>query len=341
MPIVTVKPTLPAPAAPTDTAGAARAAALAMLSTSTIDDSAAPVEKGEEAEVPAVKDPDEGEKPAEVEKEGEKPAEVEKKPEEKVEAKKEGLDDPLKKSFERLALEKKEQRDREANLKTREAAVAKYELLDKAAAAQDAMGALTMLGIPYSALVNQLTGGRAPADEPEKEAPAGNESEALKRVAALETQLSKERFDRNMSALHTEFGTIAKANAKKYPLVAEDPELIRQAHANLVEFVRRTGSPPGETREESIAIALEAVQVTAEKEAEKWRKKLGLTAAPAASNTEAAAPKSAVEPASELGMPSRTITNSHASAPQKVAGSTAKTPDELRAAALKILEAQG
>ncbi len=338
MPIA-VKPTQTSPVAPS-TAAEAQAAALKMLEGAVIDDSTAPAEAGDKPvkAAPVETDPD-AENPGEEKNPGEETKE-EAKPEAKEE-KKEGLPDPLKNSFERLAREKAEMRKETESLKAREAKVSKYEMIERAVANDDAMGVLQLHGLKYSTLVKQEIAkgrpGAAPAAEPEAE-----ENPYETRIAALERTIREQNIKQADSELKGHVSSAVKAAASKYPNVSADPELTGDVVEQLLNFVKQTGKPPGDTLEESIHMALEAVELREEKAAQKYLKRKGLTDVKPADSISPAGTKSAVDPvASELTKKSRTLTNSHASAPRTVGSTTAETPEELRAKALALLEAQG
>ncbi len=332
-----------APPAPTNagaiqsTADAARTAALALFEGSKIDNSTAPVEQGDLEEKKVAASPEEETSP---EEESDEPKEEEK-PEVKVEAKpekkEEGLPDPLKRSFDRLAIEKKELREMQAQLKDREAKVAKYELADKLAANGDALGLLAAYNVKYSTLVKQkIERGEPDAEEPAEadDNPLVAEVKQLREIVYGERQ---QRFEREMNGQINDF---VKANATKYGNLAADPSLSKDVVRHLLEFTKQTGKPPGETLEESIQMAVEAVEEREEAAAQKYLKRKGLTGQKA-SSTVTEAPKSAVEPpASELGS-RKTLTNSHASSPHGAGSTRPETPEDLRAKALKLLEAQG
>ncbi len=351
MAIVTKKPTVtPSPPSNVEavqsTAEAAREAALAMLQNVKIDDSNAPIEAGEvkakPQEEPAEDEvatdekladqPDNDEKPAENEEKDEKPAD-------KQEDKK--LSDPLKNSFERLAREKSDLRKAEEGLKAREAKVSKYEMVERAVANDDALGVLAALGVKYSTLVNQeLAGGKATEQEDEPKDTFSAKAEA--RIAALEQRLAQEQNQRSHSEMQGRIAAAAKADTEKFPNVAADPSLSKDVVDQLLAFTMKAGHPPGETIEESIQMAMEAVEEREEAALQKLMKRRGLTGVKASDNTSPAGTKSAVEPAaSELARKSKTLTNSHASTPRAVGSTPAETVEELRAKALKQLEALG
>ncbi len=225
-------------------------------------------------------------------------------------------------------------------LKVREAKVAKYEMLERAVANDDGMGALQILGIKYSTLVKQeINKGRPPVAEEE---PSDEPNPYEQRIAALESTLREAKMKQADSDLRGHVTAAAQKAVTKYPNIAADPELARDVVAQLIAFTKEAGRPPGDTLDESIQMALEAVENREEQAAQKYLKRKGLTGVKAPDSIPTAGTKSAVDPAaSELAKKSRTLTNSHASTPRAVGSTTAETPDELRAKALALLEAQG
>lgn len=343
-----VKAATPAP--PTNhqaiqnSAESARAEALALFSTAKIDNAAvpAPIEQGdvEPKEVPVVeaKDPDEG---APEDGEPKEEAKVEEKPAPKKE---EGLADPLKKSFEKLAQEKADLRKEKDALKVDAAKMQRFSQLEEMASRGDALGILAAHGLGYSHAVKQLTGGKDPGETvaAEEEAPSSAVEALRAEVAELKADRKRERFERGEEKLIGEMGEIARGLAAKLPNVSADPELISRARDYLYEYIKKAGSPPGETRSESIQMALEAVEESEAKTAEKYRKRLDLTPAAKSADTAGEGTKSAVDqPASELGSSRKTLTNSHASTPKAAGQTRPKTVAELHAEALKLFEAQG
>lgn len=346
MTIVTKAPVRPTPVvnvgAANNVAEAARAEAMKMLEGAVIDDSKAPTEVGDKPAPKAVVEPEAAEEPSAEEKPAEEPVAEEEKPateEKPKEEKKEGLPDPLKRSFEALAQEKKALRLEKEAVKAEKAGLAKYQLLDRAIQNGDVMSLIAAGGFKYQDVVAAVTGGKLPAgtaDEEDAPAPGNEENSPLAlKVKALEETIQKQNFSRGMEQLHA---TMVKAvDPKKYPNIAADPDLVQAAQDELVAFTRKTGAPPGENISESINMALEAIETREAAVVAKWKKRLGVDSAAPASDAGAVEPKSAVRPASELGKQSRTLTNSHASVPAKPPGSPVETVEELRAKALKLI----
>lgn len=343
MPIVT-KTTTPAPptntAAMQNTAEEAKAAALKMLETSVIDDSTAPVEEGDKEPAkkapPVEEDPDAkvDEEPQEEKKPDDEPKEEEKPKEEKK-----GLPDPLKNSFEKLAREKKELRAREEKLKAAEGRLSKYETVERLAAAGDGLGVLAALGVKYSGFVKQQLEKGAPDDEDDAPPPADDQ---LAGIRAELQQLREESRQRKLKegdqVLRGAVNDFVKTAAEKFPNIAGDPDLAKDVVEEMIRFTKETGAPPGDTLEESIQMAAEAVEEREEKALQKRLKRRGLTASTAAGDAVPAGTKSAVETApSEVAKKSKTLTTSHASAPRAPV-STSVDPEELRRQAVEMLK---
>jgi len=344
MPIAT-KTTTPAP--PTNTAAiesaaeTAKAAALKMLETSVIDDSTAPIEEGDKEppkkDAPVEEDPDAqvDDEPKEEKKPDDEPKEEEKPKEEKK-----GLPDPLKNSFEKLAREKKELRAREEKLKAAEGRMSKLETVERLAAANDGLGVLAALGVKYRGCVKQhLEKGAAPDDEDDATPPP---ADGLEEIRAELQQLREESRQRKLKegdqVLRGAVNDFVKTAAEKFPNIAGDPDLAKDVVEEMIRFTKETGAPPGDTLEESIQMAAEAVEEREEKALQKRLKRRGLTAARAAGDAGPAGTKSAVEPtASEVVKKSKTLSTSHATAPRGV-GSTSVDPEDLRRQAVEMLK---
>ncbi len=282
-----------------------------------------------------------GSEPDGVEKTAEVPKEVAKELA-APESKKEEKPELLKKSFEKLAQESAALRKEKDELKAERAIVDKYKMVDKMVESKDAMGLLATFGIKYSTWVKQVMekGEGAPDAE---ETPKGTKVDPMAtRIEALEKIINEERYNRSVDQLLGKIEEVAKAQADKFPLVNSDKATVKQVHSYLLDFVQRTGKPPGDTIEESVQMALEAVEADQGKEAEKWRKRLGLTDKKVASSVEEVT-KSASDPAaSELANKSKTLTNSHASAPRTVGSNNqSETPEELRRKATELLNKLG
>jgi hypothetical protein len=196
-----------------------------------------------------------------------------------------------------------------------------------------------MLGLKQSTLVQQVI---ERGEEPEEESKPEPKNVYEERIAKLEATISQDRMTRMDNDLLGRVRDVLKGKESKFSNVAADPSLHREVINQLISFTKEAGHPPGDTIEESIQMAIEAVEAREEATAQKYLKRKGLTQPKTEGDTGIVGSKSAVAPAaSELAKTSRTLTNSHASSPRTVGSTPAETPDELRAKALKMLEAQG
>lgn len=342
MPIVTktTTPTPPSnPAAIQDTAAAAKAAALKLMENAVIDDSTAPVEVGDkEPAKKVVEDPDAqvDDEPVPETKPDDEPKEdppEEKKPEKK------GLPDPLKNSFEKLAREKADMRKREEALKAAEGRLSKYETVERLAAAGDGLGVLAALGVKYSGFVKQQLEKGGPAEDDEAETPPSTDLDEIRNeLKQLREESRQRKLKEGDQVLRGAVNDFVKTATEKFPNIASDPDLAKDVVEEMIRFTKETGAPPGDTLEESIQMAAEAVEEREEKALQKRMKRRGLTVAGASGDASSAAPKSAVETApSEVAKKSKTLTTSHASAPRAPV-STSVDPEDLRRQAVEMLK---
>ena len=123
----------------------------------------------------------------------------------------------------------------------------------------------------------------------------------------------------------------------KYELIADDTDAHKQALDMIEHHIREYGEMPAATREESLELALDAVNERAMKEAEKWRarltkvKKLDI-------GESVETPEQPSRAVSEVAN-SRTLTNSMTTGPSRPASSQKPRSDEdYRAAAMAILK---
>lgn len=323
----TAAPAAPETAAPSpNSTEGARAAALKALEAAEAAESA-PAEEPKEAA--------KAEPPAEKEEAAEeKEIEAKEEKEENKEEKKEERDTLLKKSFDVLAREKAALRKEREEAKAEKAELAKYRTLDLAVKNKDPMGVLAALGLPYSTLVDQLTGRKTEEKPSEAQTASKKEEEYLQRIEALEQARKEEKYQRDVQALDSQIEKLALSKKDKFKLSTSEDDFAAGVRDYLLNHIKETGSPPGEDLEESIEMALEAIEAKFEAQAAKWRKKLGLTAAEM-SNTITKA-ESAAESVKSVTTKSKTLSNSHASAPvaspTKLSSST-----DYRKAALEAL----
>jgi len=196
--------------------------------------------------------------PAEPEKKVEAaPAEPEKKPEPVPE----GVPDRIKQSFEKLAVERSAFRKEQEAVKPYTEALkvlnpTQAQALSKALSAKDPLAALTALGYSYADVASRVVDMGAPAPkkgEAPKEAPAQDPE-----VAELKKELAEVKAWRAEQQKQQVLTRITDA-------VKDKPLITKLGEQNLVldyltDFHARTGRTPGDTFEESVAVAAEAVE---------------------------------------------------------------------------------
>lgn len=197
--------------------------------------------------------------------------------------------DPFARQFSKLTTEKEAMRKERESYKPYEEArkVISPEALQaliKAKTAGDPMGLLAAMGFSYTDVVRSLQGAAggkvapkdeeaAPQDEPNSEV-----AQLRQELAALRNERDGEKFQgQRKQVFEGVKGELYKAK-DKFPLV-----IGMDAQEEVLKFiehhVQRTGSPPGDTFEESIAMAAAEVEGHLTKQKEKWSKVLTNTKA--------------------------------------------------------------
>jgi hypothetical protein len=236
--------------------------------------------------------------------------------------------DKVTKTLEDVAREKSALRAERAALAKDKDRAARAEALLEAAEKGDAMRLLTAAKIPWNAAAKQVLEG-VPDKAP---APAGEPSAAERRIEALERELAQNKAQANRIAVLTKVHDQAKSDPK-FKFVA-GLDASERALQYLERFHAETGELPGQTLDESIELALEAVENQLSREADRWRPLLGSGA------TSAPAAKPAVSKVAVSQQAPKTLTNDTGSGPKPAPGNTRapKTEDEYRADALKLME---
>lgn len=224
--------------------------------------------------------------------------------------------DPLKRSFEKLAKRSEEVRQKEERLKV-------YEMLEKAVpphqiqalaralASGDPMSLVTAAGFTYADVAKRVTSDELPAKPaaPEPEKPQGAlPPEVQSELAQMRAYIAqKQQEELNQKIVQT-------IPADKTKFLAARPAAERAAMINqyVNQFRQATGGFPGDTFEESVAIAAEAVEAHLAKEAEFYRQVLtpGQSSAPVAPAAHGETPKTGPE---SVPVP-KTLTNTSAPA---------------------------
>lgn len=247
--------------------------------------------------------------------------------------------DKLAKNFEALTLEKAQLRKEREELKARQASVARLEAAEKALAAGDYMGVLNAHGIPYKALVEQLiSGANADPDAAADKPGAPKKADPLAtRLEQLEKQLQQERAQRYKEQIVGKFEATVKAAGEKYELVAAEPGGVQSALKLLEDHYDQTGQMPAATLDESIEIALDAMESSLSKrlspllQTKKAKAIAGLERN--SGSTQNAVPQAASAQATQQ----KTLTNSQAASGTKAAPPEPKTDEDYRRAALALL----
>jgi hypothetical protein len=256
------------------------------------------------------------------------------KPEVKPEVKVEAKPSRLEKSYDDIARQQAAiRKDREA-LAAEKTELASARSLAEAAKRGDAMALLAAAKIPWSKAAKQVLEGHGvevPDDEePEADAPTAlrQEVDQLKaRLAARDAADTQAQF---MNALQTKL----KEGGDKFKLVAARKAEM-QAVRFISDFYNETGRLPGEDFDETMEIALEAVEARLVKERDSWAPLL--TSASGAVTVPAS--KSAVPAGAVSQQAPKTLTNSSGSGPKGAPSnspSKLKTDEDYIAAALEL-----
>jgi hypothetical protein len=323
---MTIEATATTPAAPATAADYQQAAAaLLQVGETETQTTQAPAEPAAEtAEGGATADPP-SDKTASAPSPEEKKAPEEEKPSEPEPEKK--AEEPMRRGFDTLAREKAALRKQQQELDTLKEKYAKF---DQAA---DPMSALLAKGYTYKQLVEQILAGKVPETKP---AEARADDPVLKKVEALEQMLTQERAQARRAQAYAK--AVELAPAEKFPFVA-----AKGAHATALEYLESyyndTGEMPGANVEESISMALEAVETALEREARSWealltKAKPRTTGTVGGSPTKEAAPQAASSQARAV---SKTLTNAQV-APASHTTQKPQTPEDYQRLALSILE---
>lgn len=196
--------------------------------------------------------------------------------------------------------------------------------LAQARAARDPVAALAALGFTHSEYNAARAGVKidpAPAEPP---APGDPKLSALEQEVQ---QLRAEREGERIAASRQQFLSHTEKMLKedpKFPHLAGLGEW-QSVESVILQHIQETGTPPGETLDESIRLAAEVVEHRLKKEAERWskvltgfKKDVPVTIVP---------PKAPAQPSPGSDVP-RTLTNADTTAPAEVR-TTPKTQAEI------------
>lgn len=194
--------------------------------------------------------------------------------------------------------------------------------LAQARASGDPVAALTALGFTHQQYTQKLVGLKAPEAAPEQDAPpAAPEIEALKQeVQALRAERENERVQASRREALGKMESILKDNPKFHTINSlKDYEGIEKV---LLSYWSEFQKMPGDTFEESVALAAEVHEAQLKKEAEKWSRALTVpqTSVPVPSKAPDAPRTGSEQP--------RTLTNANTTAPATVR-TVPKTESEI------------
>lgn len=203
----------------------------------------------------------------------------------------------------------------------------------RAIQSRDPVSVLTALGFSHEDYVGAVVDGKRPTapGQPAQAKPQPQGDEALRsEIQALRQQVSQMQIARGREDLSGKIK--AQLEGFKYAKGFGD-QATQEAVRLLEDYARQTNQLPGATIEESIKIALEAVEENYARQAEQWAKVL--TPATAQSTVPVEAP--VLPPQVESVGPPKTLTNSLTSPAPASTGGKKRTPEDYQREALAIL----
>lgn len=183
--------------------------------------------------------------------------------------------------------------------------------LADAAASENPVAALAAMGFTHAQYNAAVAGLKKPEEQADAGAPA---PEVMSLKQELE-QLKQEREHEKLQASRQQF----LAHTEK--LLKDDPKFThlstlgewQSVERVILQHIEETGSPPGETLDETVRLAAEVVEHRLKKEAERWKKVL------TGFQTPASTPSSKAPESPQTGSETpRTLTNANTSAPAAV-----------------------
>lgn len=199
------------------------------------------------------------------------PKPPEKKPEPKPEAKEAAKNPRLEKSYEDLARRESALRKEQEALKADAADIERGKRLAAAAKSRDALALLKEAEIPWSEAAQQVLEGsakRAAKADDDDEEPEENP-----RLSAIEQELYNLKAQKAEAEFRSNLAAKVSETPEKYKLVVK-----RKAEGEVMRFIedfyKQTKRLPGETLDETMEIALEAVELRLTKERDSWKELL-------------------------------------------------------------------
>ena len=183
--------------------------------------------------------------------------------------------------------------------------------LADAAASENPVAALAAMGFTHA----QYNAAVAGLKKPEEQAGTGAPAPEMMSLKQELEQLKQEREHEKLQASRQQF----LSHTEK--LLKDDPKFThlstlgewQSVERVILQHIEETGSPPGETLDESVRLAAEVVEHRLKKEAERWKKVL------TGFQTPASTPSSKAPESPQTGSETpRTLTNANTSAPAAV-----------------------
>lgn len=234
---------------------------------------------------------------------------------------------------EKAALRKREQRA--AELERRFGAVL------AAAESGDVVRAVRELGFSHEQYNEQMLSGKHAGPAP-KRAPQASDSALAREVAELKQMLITQQAQSIQRETMQTAASVAKEMEKQLPFVH-----AQGAQGKAIEYIEKyyseTGEMPGQTMEQSIRLALGAVERDLAAEAKKWEgvlTKVRGRAVVADEEPEEAPEKAVRRPSEKQGSTRKTLTNSSAGPSRSAVSDEPRTEEDYRARALAVLRAQ-
>lgn len=236
------------------------------------------------------------------------------KPEEKQPSK-------VEKTWEQIAKEKREAREARKAAEQANALGAKGKAMLAAAEAGDAMGLLAAAGISWSQAAKQvIDGGKADPKAPAVKKPEEDENPLAKEVRELKAKIAEREAREQTQGFLSKIKSAAAAAPDRFLFVSE-LEAEEEVFGFLQRYAAETGELPGDNVEESIEIALEAVEKQHRKKAEKYQK--GLTKLGSGNKSD---PKKAAPSTASKQQVATTLTNDAGAGPRSVNPAKPKVP---------------
>ena len=255
---------------------------------------------------------------------------------ETAQLKKEVKSDSIRKSLEHVAREKAAIRQKEEALRPFQALQQRLgpqgvHELSRAAELGDVPGILKALGIRAS----RPTEEEASQLENEGKETSSEVLELKKKLEALENERQQEKYTTGRArALNL---TAELAKDPEFELISDEPAAHDEALAMVEQYIRKFGEMPGESREESLRLALRDVNEKYQKEAKRWEERLTKRKQPA-KTVPTESPEQPPRAVSEVGSRVKPLTNSTSSAPAPTRPTPPRSSEDYIANAVAVMK---